>query len=202
MKEMAFQGAKVMEPRSVDIAQKYGTLIYVAHSRKDDIGTYIKEKHMIEDRYVTGISVSEKVVMVTLKKFPFDSNKVAKLFIALALAEVNVDMINQTPTSEIDVTISFTASADDIDAVNEVMLDTVASYPNVALIMDDEVVKISVVGTGMRLQSGVAATLFKILAENHVTFKLVTTSEISISYTMDKKLKEKAVQVIAQAFDL
>lgn len=202
MKEMAFQGAKVMEPRSIEIGHKYKTPIYVAHSKMDVIGTYITEEQMIEDRYITGISVSEKVVMITLKKFPFEAMSVAKLFVALAEAEVNVDMINQTPTSDRYITISFTASADDVDAVNKVITDTTKDDKEIEIIMDDEIVKISVIGTGMREQSGVAAELFKILAENGIIFKLVTTSEISISYTIDKKLKETAVSVIAKKFNL
>lgn len=202
MKEMAFLGSKVMEPRSIEIGHKYHVPIYVASSINQSVGTYIKEYTKVEEKSITGLSVSEKVVMVTIINFPYNSIDIANLFVALAENEVNIDMISQTPTQEGYINLAFTASADDLEAVNEVLEIMLQKYPQIEVIKNMQVVKLSVVGSGMRTQSGVAAQLFKLLAENQIDFKLVTTSEISISYTIDKVLTQKAVDVIANYFGL
>lgn len=202
MKEMAFLGAKVMEPRSIEIGHRYHVPIYVASSMKDVKGTYIKEYTKVEEKSITGVSISDKVMMVSIISFPYQSLDIANLFIALAENEVNVDMISQAPTQDGYINLAFTASADDLEAVNEVLEQILLQYTHIDIIKNMNVVKLSVVGSGMRTQSGVAAELFKLLAENSIDFKLVTTSEISISYTIDKQFREKAVEVIARHFDL
>ncbi len=203
MKEMAFLGSKVMEPRSIDIAQNYGVVVYVASAHQDVVGTYIKEYDKgMETKKVTGISVSEKVIMVSIRKVPYASQTTADLFISLAKNEVNVDVINQNPGVNGYMNIAFTASADDLDAVNEVLEAFVTKYPKADVLKIVDVVKISLVGSAMRTQSGIAAEAFEVLAHNNLEFKLVTTSEISISYTFDKKYKEQAVNVLAKHFGI
>ena len=202
MKEMAFLGAKVMEPRSIEIGHRYGVEIYVASAHSDAKGTMIKEYQKMEEKSITGLSISEKVMMVTIKNYPNRALAIADLFVQLAENEVNVDMISQTPSSNGHLTLAFTASADDLEAINEVLERILKTYPEVLTDKNVHVAKISVVGTGMRTQTGVAAQLFKLLAENDIEFKLVTTSEISISYTIDKTLVKKAVEVISSHFGL
>ncbi|MBU1142213.1 MAG: aspartate kinase [Firmicutes bacterium] len=202
MKEMAFLGAKVMEPRSIEIGHRYQVPIYVQSSIHEIEGTLIKEYTKVEEKSVTGLSISEKVMMVTIKNYPSYATDIAKLFIALAENEVNVDMISQTPTEIGFINLSFTAGADDLEAVDEVIEHIMSQYQNVEAVKNINVVKVSVVGTGMRTQSGVAAQLFKLLADNGIDFMLVTTSEISISYTIDKKLMKRAVEVISEKFGL
>lgn len=202
MKEMAFLGAKVMEPRSIEIGQKYGVVIYVSSSLTANGGTYIKEYKKVEEKSITGLSISEKVMMVTIKNFPNHSSDIAALFILLADNEVNVDMISQTPTENGYINLSFTASADDLDAINEVLGLMSKKYHDIETVKNINVVKLSVVGSGMRTQSGVAADMFKLFADHNIDFMLVTTSEISISYTIDKKLMKKAVLAISEKFGL
>ena len=202
MKEMAFLGAKVMEPRSIEIGQRYQVPIYVQSSIHEIEGTLIKEYTKVEEKSITGLSISEKVMMVTIKNFPNHASDIAGLFIALAENEVNVDMISQTPTDVGYINLSFTAGADDLEAVDQVIEQIMSQYQDIVAVKNINVVKISVVGTGMRTQSGVAAKLFKILADNGIDFMLVTTSEISISYTIDKKLMKKAVEAISEKFGL
>jgi aspartate kinase len=98
--------------------------------------------------------------------------------------------------------VSFTTSLDDMALVNDVLKQVHSTHPQATIILDEDCVKVSVVGIGMRTQTGVAAQLFGLLSENQIDFKLVTTSEISISYTLAKKDKEKAVQLIADRFNL
>lgn len=201
MKEMAFLGAKVMEPRSIDIAQNFGVTVYVASAHSDVEGTYIKEyRKNMEDKKITGIAVSEKVIMVSMRKIPYSTRLTAELFRDLAKNEVNVDVINQNPGTGGTMNIAFTAHADDFDAINEVLDQFLTKYPKANISKIDDVVKISLIGSAMRTQSGIAAEAFELLANNGLEFKLVTTSEISISYTFDKQHKEKAVNILAKHF--
>ena len=202
MKEMAHLGAKVMEPRSIEIGHRYHVPIYVALNNQMVSGTYITEGVSMESKSVTGLSVSEKVMMVTLNKIPNTISSVADIFILLANNEINVDMISQTIASDGSLSVAFTASADDLDAINNVIETITSLNPEIEVNQERHIVKVSVVGIGMRNQTGVAAELFRILSENKIAFKQVTTSEISISYTIDSSLKEKAVEVIAKAFNL
>ena len=203
MKEMAFLGAKVMEPRSVDIAQHYGVVIYVGSAHENRRGTYIREgENSVEQRSITGLSVLENIMMVTINNLPEESENISRIFTKLAEEEINVDMISQIPMPNKSVSLSFTASAEDKSAMEAVLHDIIQSLSGVNMETTTDILKISVVGSGMRTQSGVAAKLFKIFAESGISFKQVTTSEISISYTLEKKYKEKAVKLIADAFSL
>ena len=201
MKEMAFLGSKVMEPRSVDIAQHYGVEIYVASAHEDKRGTYIKEvDKALESRSITGLSVAENVMMVTLNNLPVES--ISEVFISLAREEINIDMISQTTMSDGRTSLSFTASAEDKSAMEAIMHKIISPIEGVTMSTVTDIVKISVVGSGMRTQSGVAAKLFKLFADHAIQFMQVTTSEISISYIMKKSYKEKAVFIIAEDFQL
>ena len=201
MKEMAFLGSKVMEPRSVDIAQHYGVEIYVASAHENKRGTYIKEvDKALESRSITGLSVAENVMMVTLNNLPVES--ISEVFISLAREEINIDMISQTTMSDGRTSLSFTASAEDKSAMEAIMHKIISPIEGVTMSTVTDIVKISVVGSGMRTQSGVAAKLFKRFADHDIQFMQVTTSEISISYIMKKSYKEKAVFIIAEDFQL
>lgn len=203
MKEMAFLGSKVMEPRSVDIAQNYGVEIYVASAHESVPGTYIRKAgDQVEQRSITGLSVLDNIMMVNLKNLPASVNNAAEVFTRLAREEVNVDMISRVPMNDGTVSLSFTAPVQEQAAVEEVLRFYLKDLPQVALDIETDVVKVSVVGSGMRTQSGVAAHLFQLLADHAIPFQAVTTSEISISYTMAAQYKEQAVTVIAEAFDL
>ncbi len=203
MKEMAFLGSKVMEPRSVDIAQNYGVEIYVASAHEAVPGTYIRKAgDQVEQRSITGLSVLDNIMMVNLKNLPASVNNAAEVFTRLAREEVNVDMISRVPMNDGTVSLSFTAPVQEQAAVEEVLRFYLKDLPQVALDIETDVVKVSVVGSGMRTQSGVAARLFQLLADHAIPFQAVTTSEISISYTMAARYKEQAVTVIAEAFDL
>ena len=203
MKEMAFLGAKVMEPRSIEIAQKFNVNVYVASAHEDVTGTWIKENgSMIEEKSISGVSVSENVMLINIRQLPSKSKILADLFIRLAENEINVDIISQTLNHDGTMDVSFTTSLDDMVLVNDVLKQVQTTHPQSIILLDDDCVKVSVVGIGMRTQTGVAAKLFGLLSENQIDFKLVTTSEISITYTLAKKDKEKAVQLIAERFNL
>ncbi|MCD8574853.1 MAG: aspartate kinase [Erysipelotrichaceae bacterium] len=202
MKEMAFLGAKVMEPRSIDIAQHYGVIVRVAHAHIESQGTLILKEDMMEHRPITGCSVIEKIVLVNIQHVPASMSLIAHLFVTLANEGINIDMISQTQSSDGFVTLAFTASSDDLDNLEHVLRVLTQDQPQAIIHVDKHVSKVSVVGSGMRSQSGVAARLFQLFADHHIAYKLITTSEISISYTMSKDHTLQAVQLIAQEFGL
>lgn len=203
MKEMAFLGAKVMEPRSIEIGHRFAVEILVASAHQNTPGTLIKEfDPSMETKSITGLSVSERVILVSINHLPSQSRHTADLFIKLAQNEINVDMISQTNTPDGFVNLAFTASSEDTHLINDVLTELQKKYDDVIISTDTNIVKVSVVGMAMRTQSGVAATLFELFAANDIDYKLITTSEISISYTISSALKEKAVYLIASAFNL
>ena len=200
MMEMASLGAGVMEPRAIEIGCKYNIPIYVASSINDVGGTYIKEyDEKMEGNIVTGLSVCDDILMVTVSHILYNLDHVATLFEKLAIENVNVDMISQTAPVDGYINVSFTAPKDDLFGIEKVMGDLEG---RVEISIEDEITKISVVGIGMRNQSGVSGRLFRILADNEISFRQVTTSEISISYTIDKKDKEKAVRALSNELNL
>lgn len=203
MMEMSCLGAKVMEARSVELAYKYNVPIYVASSHQKGKGTYIKEfdKEM-EHKVITGLTVSDDVLMETINKVPYSSENISDIFSRLASQEVNIDMISQTSSSEGYVNISFTTSKEDESTVDAVMKEFAKKVPGVELKKDTDITKISVVGMGMRNESGVASKIFKLFSDNSINFKQVTTSEISISYIINSSDKEKAVNIICETFKL
>ena len=200
MMEMASLGAGVMEPRAIEIGCKYNIPIYVASSINDVGGTYIKEyDEKMEGNIVTGLSVCDDILMVTVSHILYNLDHVATLFEKLAIKNVNVDMISQTAPVDGYINVSFTAPKDDLFIIEKVMRDLEGK---VEISIENEITKISVVGIGMRNQSGVSGRLFRILADNEIPFRQVTTSEISISYTIDKKDKEKAVRALSNELNL
>ena len=200
MMEMASLGAGVMEPRAIEIGCKYNIPIYVASSINDVGGTYIKEyDEKMEGNVVTGLSVCDDILMVTISHILYNLDHVATLFEKLAIENVNVDMISQTAPVDGYINVSFTAPKDDLFIIEKVMRDLEGK---VEISIENEITKISVVGIGMRNQSGVSGRLFRILADNGISFRQVTTSEISISYTIDKKDKEKAVRALSNELNL
>jgi aspartate kinase len=177
--------------------------VYVASAHEDISGTWIKENvNMIEEKSISGVSVSENVMLINIRQLPSKSKILADLFIRLAENEINVDIISQTLNHDGTMDVSFTTSLDDMALVNEVLNQLQTNHPLSTIVLDEDCVKVSVVGIGMRTQTGVAAKLFGLLSENDIDFKLVTTSEISISYTIAKKDKEKTVKLIAKRFNL
>lgn len=200
MMEMASLGAGVMEARAIEIGCKYGIPIYVASSMNQVRGTYIKEyDETMEANVITGLSICDDSLMVTISRIPYQAENMAIIFEKLAQENVNVDMISQTAPLDGLINVSFTAPKDDLFVIEKVMNEL---NTNLEISIEADVTKISVVGIGMRNQSGVSGRLFRILADQGIAFRQVTTSEISISYTIDKEHKETAVRVLSKELNL
>lgn len=201
MMEMASLGAGVMETRAVEIGCKYNIPIYVASSSKDVKGTYIKEyDERMEKKVITGLSASDDILMVTVNNMLFRAENIAAIFEKLANENINIDMISQTAPLNGRVNVSFTASKEDFYAIERVMNGI--KNNEVGVVIEDNISKISVVGIGMMNQSGVTGKLFRLLADNEIEFRQVTTSEISISYTINREDKERMVKLLADELNL
>jgi len=203
MMEMSNLGAGVMEVRAVELGKKFGVPIYVGRSLGEKNGTYILEKEQImEEKLITGLSINENVLMVNLQNLYNKPQKIANIFSALGKQDVNVDMISQSQSVEDMVDISFTCPATEEDLLDKAVEIIATQNPALKISKNQDLIKVSVVGVGMISHSGVAGKLFEIFGEKNIKFYQVTTSEISISFTMDKDRKAAAVEAISEAFNI
>lgn len=206
MLEMASLGAGVMHARAIELGSKYNAEIYVASSIHDVPGTLIKEGDSnmspMEQQAITGLAIDNDELMVSLKNVPFDMNITAQFFSDLAKKSINIDMISQTAPVYGAINISFSAPIEDLSELRNILYDFMEKYPQVEMDINKEISKLSVVGIGMRSQSGVAAKFFQLLADNNIPMLMITTSEIRISCVIPSELRDTAVMATADAFDL
>ncbi|RKD33925.1 aspartate kinase [Thermohalobacter berrensis] len=203
MLEMASLGAGIMETRAMEIGKKYNVPIYIAKSEGNIEGTYIKElSEEMEEKVITGLTVSDDDLMVTINNIPYNIQNISGIFEELAKKDINIDMISQTAAVDGFVNVSFTAPKLEKDIITKIIEKIKKRLKGIEVKMETDITKISVIGLGMRNQSGVAARIFKIFADHNIEFKQVTTSEIRISYTINTKDKQKAILVIANEFNL
>lgn len=204
MMELASLGAKVLETRSVELAHKYNVPLYVGEAHSDEkTGTYITEwSEDMESKVVTGIAIEESCLMVSLNLVPYGPSNIASIFEKIASENINIDMISQTAPYDSFVNISFSSYESEKHKIKAIIESLKEDMPTIDYIIDDSIVKLSVVGIGMISQSGVASDLFSILSHNNIEFYQVTTSEISISYTINNYDKERAVTLISERFEL
>ncbi|MCX7950368.1 MAG: aspartate kinase [Clostridiales bacterium] len=198
MLELSSLGAQVMHSRSVELGQKYNIPIYVGLSCSDIVGTYIKEVESMETKPVTGLAVSDDDVSITLLNIEYDINLLSDIFESIASRKINVDMISQTAPQNGNVNISFTIPKADLNECLEVIGGYVSNRP----VIDEDITKFSIVGIGMKTTSGVASRLFKVFKENNIQVKMITTSEIRITCTINRNDKLKAVELVAKEFNL
>lgn len=203
MMEMSNLGAGVMEVRAVELGKKYGVEIYVARSLGRESGTYIKERdeHM-EAKVITGLSINDNTLMAGIRNIPNNPQAIALIFEELGKAHVNVDMISQSLLDKKVLDLSFTCPLTEEDLFDNAITAIKENINEIEVSKRDNLIKISLVGIGMMSHSGVAATVFQIFAKEDIRFYQVTTSEISISYTIDKDNREKAVNALAKEFNL
>ncbi len=204
MLELAAQGARVLQTRSVEFARNYGVLVHVRSSFTYGEGTWVgpEDKRAMEDAYISGIAHDTSESKITVQGVPDRPGIAARMFGALADAHVNVDMIVQN-VSEGGVTdISFTVPREvakrAYDLVRAFQSDIGAR--NVAL--DEDVAKVSLVGAGMRTNPGVAARMFEALADAGVNIEMISTSTIRISVVIREEDVVKAVRAVHEVFDL
>jgi len=208
MLEMAAMGALVLQPRSVEVAKQYNVKVHVRSSFNYSEGTMVQEvaqmnRDLEKDQVVSGVAHDTNVLKVSIFGVPNKPGVASTIFTALANEKVNVDMIIQSGRREEDKQdISFTTVRDDKYKVDKTVEKLVAELGADGYELDDTVAKISIIGAGMITNPGVAAKMFKVLAENSFNIDLISTSEIKVSCIIgQEKIKEAAI-VLHTAFDL
>lgn len=208
MLEMAALGAKVLHPRSVELAMAWNVPLQVLSSFEESIGSdlpgtqVIREEDIVEKQIVNGVTYSRNEAQVTVMSVPDKPGIAAGIFAPLGQAGVNVDMIIQNISPDGSRTdMTFTIPRGDATLTKSV-LEKIEDLRNVEIRIDSNISKVSVVGIGMRSHSGVATTMFSTLAERGINILAITTSEIKISVLIAEEYTELAVRALHGAFGL
>ena len=204
MLEMASLGAKVLHTRSVELAMNHSVRLQVLSSFKDAPGTLVvDEEEILEQEIVSGIAHSGNEAKITLVRVPDHPGVAAGIFGPLADSDINVDMIVQNVSEDGKATdLTFTVPKDDLDLALEVLEGQRKKLGFKRVQGDPEVVKISVVGVGMRSHAGVAMRMFQALAEKGINIQVISTSEIKISVLVSDAYTELALRSLHTAYGL
>ncbi|NSY38407.1 aspartate kinase [Leisingera sp. ANG59] len=208
MLELASLGAKVLQTRSVELAMRYHVKLRVLSSfeeQSDEAGTLVcDEEEIMESNVVNGVAYSRDEAKLTVQSVADRPGIAAAIFTTLSDAGVNVDMIVQDVSEDGRTDMTFSCPTDQVARAEKALMaiKEKGELNYAELLADKDVAKVSVVGIGMRSQSGVAAKMFKVLSDEGINIKVITTSEIKISVLIDRKYMELAVQALHDAFEL
>ena len=202
MLELASLGSKVMQTRSVEFASKYNVVFEVRSSFNNNPGTIVKQEvAYMEKVVVRGVAVDKDQAKVVVSNIADKPGTAAKVFRALAEANINVDMIVQNVGRDGVANLTFTVPQTEIGKVERTLAPVLKDIGG-SVTLDDQIAKLSVVGVGMRTHSGVASTLFTALAGAGINLELISTSEIKISVVIAKNKADEAARVAHKAFEL
>ena len=203
MLEMASLGAKVLHIRSVEFALKHNVLVYVRSSFSEEEGTMlVNGNHDMERPVVSGITYSKNEARITLKGVPDQPGIAAKIFNAVADANINVDMIIQNSLVGGKTDLTFTVPKTEFRRALEIGRKVVEEIGADTVLGDEGIAKVSVTGIGMKSHSGVASKMFSALAKENINIMMISTSEIRISCIIEEKKAELAVRTLHTAFGL
>jgi aspartate kinase len=203
MLELASVGAKVLQTRSVEFAKKYKVPIHVRSSFNDNEGTWVvEEDDTMEQVVVAGVACNRNEAKVSVRGVPDRPGIAAKLFSTLSDNNIVVDMIVQDVGREGKASMTFTVLKDELARALEVINPCADEMEAGEVISDTSIAKISIVGVGMKSHAGVAAQMFKVLADEGVNVLMISTSEIKVSCVIEEKYAELAVRVLHNTFEL
>jgi len=204
MLELASLGAKVLQIRSVELAMKYGVPIHVRSSFNDNPGTMVTNEEGLEAVVVAGVAYDKGEAKVQLINVPDRPGIVAAVFGSLAERNVSVDMIIQSPSREGGTTtdVTFTVAKTDLARCKDLIEEKARQLGGAAVEYDPDIVKVSIVGLGMRSHAGVASQMFSLLAAEGINIQAISTSEIKVSCLIHSKYTELAVRTLHDGFGL
>ncbi len=205
MLEMASQGSKVLQIRSVEFAGKYKVPLRVLHSFKEGPGTLItldEEDLTMEQPIVSGIAFNRDEAKVTVTGVPDTPGVAAKILAPVGEANIEVDVIVQNVSADGTTDLTFTVHKNDMNKAVAVLQNVAKEIGAREVRSDDKVAKVSIVGVGMRSHAGVASRMFTALADERINIQMITTSEIKISVIIDERYLELAVRSLHTAFGL
>jgi aspartate kinase len=203
MLEMASLGAQVMQARSIEVAKRFNIPIHVRSSFSKEEGTMIvKKTNKLEEVAVQGVTSSKAEAKITICAVPDQPGIAAKIFTEISKAGVNVDIIVQNVSRTRHTDISFTVPKSDLTKALAATKTAAAKINAGEVQQDKNIARVSIVGSGMRSHSGIAAMMFQALAKNKINIEMISTSEISISCIIAIDRVEKAVKALHQEFQL
>jgi len=203
MLELASLGAKVLDIRSVGLAKRYGVPVHVRSTFSENEGTWVVEEDKImESMLVSGVTYNKNEARITIKHVPDQPGIAAKIFLPISDAGILVDMIIQNTRDSHLTDITFTVVRNDYARTMELLEKISEEIGAESLSGDEDIAKVSIVGVGMRNHSGIASTMFSILAKEGVNVDMISTSEIKVSCVVAEKYTELAVQALHEAFAL
>jgi len=203
MLEMASLGSKVLQIRSVEFAGKYNVPLRVLHSFQEGEGTLIAlEEDKVEQALISGIAFNRDEAQLTIAGVPDQPGVASAILSPITDANIEIDMIVQNIGSDGCTDFTFTVHRNDYQKALDLLEKTSASLGAKKVVGDNAIVKVSLVGVGMRSHAGIASTMFKTLADERINIRMISTSEIKISVVVDEKYLELAVRSLHAAFGL
>ncbi|THB72459.1 MAG: aspartate kinase [Gammaproteobacteria bacterium] len=203
MLEMASLGSKVLQIRSVEFAGKYKVPLRVLSSFKEGPGTLITfEESEVEEPIVSGIAFNRDEAKLTVTRVPDTPGIAYKILGPVSEANIEVDMIIQNTGTDGHTDFTFTVHKRDYDKALEILQETAKAMGAESVTGDDKIVKVSIVGVGMRSHAGVASTMFETFSKEGININMISTSEIKISVVIDEKYLELGVRALHTAFGL
>ena len=202
MLELSSTGAKVLQLRAVEYASKHDMPIRVLSSFSAGRGTLVEEISDMERPVISGISSIDNEAKLTIRGVPDLPGIAAKILGPISDSGIDVDVIVQNISDENTTDFTFTVNESSANEAERILKMTSESLGGGSIEVDCDIAKVSVVGRGMRGQSGIASKMFQVLADNEINILMITTSEIKISVVIEKGLMEKAVIALHEAFEL
>ena len=204
MLEMASQGSKILQIRSVEFAGKYNVPLRVMSSFEEGPGTLIslEDDDQMEKPVVSGIAFNRDEAKLTIRGIPDQPGVAYKVLGAVSAANIEIDVIVQNVAKDNSATITFTVHRNDLKRASDLLEKIASDLGAIEVDTDDRIVKVSIVGVGMRSHAGVAATMFESLAAEGINIQLITTSEIKITVVIEERYLELAVRALHSAFGL
>ena len=199
MLELASLGAKVLQNRSVELAKKLNINLVTRSSFNNHEGTLITGEESMEGAIISGIALDKNQARVTIREVNDEPGVAAKIFNELSKNEINVDMIIQNIGRNGTTHMGFTVPQNELDTAVKALKEIL---PNLSIESDNNIVKVSIVGVGMKSHSGVAAKAFSTLADNGINIQMISTSEIKISMIVDAKYAELTVRILHEVYHL
>jgi aspartate kinase len=204
MLEMASQGSKILQIRSVEFAGKYNVPLRVMSSFEEGPGTLIslEDEDQMEKAVVSGIAFNRDEAKLTIRGIPDQPGVAYKVLGAISAANIEIDVIVQNVAKDNSATITFTVHRNDLSQAESLLKQIAEDLGALEIDADDQIAKVSIVGVGMRSHAGVAATMFEALAKESINIQLITTSEIKITVVIEERYLELAVRALHTGFEL
>lgn len=203
MLELASLGAKVLDIRAVGLAKKYKVPVHVRSTFSENEGTWVVEEDKnMESILVSGVTYNKNEARITITKVPDKVGIASKIFTPISDAGIVIDMIIQNTRAGDLTDMTFTVPRNDYEKAMAIVSDTVREIGAESVSGSTNIAKVSVVGVGMRNNSGIATTMFHILAKEGINIMMISTSEIKISCVIEEKYTELAVRALHEAFAL